>query len=283
MTTTLVVGGIAPGPALASCEELARRGAHVIVHGLSESACRSALVRLSAAAPSASFSTVTGEVATLADVRALASNVYARFERLDRLVVFGGIERWLRYVNADGVEETLAQNHVAPFYLTRLLAPLLRRSAPARVLFVASVAHRFGRLRLDDLGAERWFSPEDAFRQSELAMATSAMALARRFQDDGVMVNLLEAGLSRPSFSEPETWRLRLWHNVMQAALLRPAEAVARDVATAVLDPAYASVTGACLRRGRVHRAGGRVADAQAQDKLWSVTSEICGLSGATV
>jgi hypothetical protein len=69
----------------------------------------------------------------------------------------------------------------------------------------------------------------------------------------------------------------------MQAALLRPAEVVARDVATAVLDPAYASITGACLRRGRVHRAGGRAADPQAQEKLWTVTSEICGLSGATV
>ncbi len=283
MATILVVGGMAPGPALASCEELARRGAHVVVHGRSESACRMALARLAPSTPAGSLSALPGEVATLADVRALAAHVRSRFDRLDGLVVFGGLERWLRFVTADGLEETLASNHVAPFLLTRLLAPVLRRSAPTRVLFVASVAHRFGQLRWDDLGAEKWFSPEAAFRQSELAMATSAMALSQRLQADGVTVNLLEAGLSRPSFARPATWRLRLWSNAMQAALLRPADAVARDVATAVLDPAYADVTGRCFRGGRVQQTGARASDPQAQEKLWKVTSELCGLSGATV
>jgi retinol dehydrogenase-14 len=101
-----------------------------------------------------------------AGVRRLAAQVLDTYPRLDVLVNnVGGF--WAhRHLTADGLERTLALNHLAPFLLTSLLLDRLTASAPARIVTVSSGAHAGGRIDFDDLQGERNYSGQRAYSQS---------------------------------------------------------------------------------------------------------------------
>jgi NAD(P)-dependent dehydrogenase (short-subunit alcohol dehydrogenase family) len=117
----------------------------------------------------------------LDDVRALAAALAARYERIDVLANNAGGLIPARGLSADGHERTIQHNHLAPFLLTNLLMPTLRRS-DARIIGTASVANRFGSLRLDDLEwtKRRWSGGWRAYGTSKIATIVFTRALAER-------------------------------------------------------------------------------------------------------
>ena len=94
----------------------------------------------------------------------------------------------------DGIEATFAVNHLGYFLLTNLLRDLLVKSAPARVVTVASIGHRRGTLDFDDLGFERGYGIMKAYARSKLANVLFAAELARRLAGTGVTSNSLHPG-----------------------------------------------------------------------------------------
>ena len=70
------------------------------------------------------------------------------------------------------------------FLLTYLLLDLIKRSAPARIIVVASVAHTWTGLHLDDINSERSYDPMKAYGQSKLANVLFARSLAKRLQGE---------------------------------------------------------------------------------------------------
>ena len=138
----ILVTGATSGIGRVAARELAVRGAQVILHGRdSERAeqTRRAIIEL---VPSASVDVVLADLASQGEVRRLAAEVRQRFPGLDVLVNNAGATFGRRLETVDGLEMTLALNHLAPFLLTNLLLDLLRRNAPARVVTVASGAHQ---------------------------------------------------------------------------------------------------------------------------------------------
>jgi len=129
-----------------------------------------------------------------ADIRRLAQEVLAQFDRLDVLINNAGGVNKDRRLTTDGIEATFAVNHLGYFLLTNLLTDLLVRSAPARVVTVASVGHRSGTLDFDDLGFERGYSIMRAYGRSKLANVLFASELARRLAGTGVTSNSLHPG-----------------------------------------------------------------------------------------
>src|SRR5438105_15175462 len=100
-----------------------------------------------------------------------------------------------RRETVDGLEMTFAVNHLAPFLLTNLLLDVLKASAPARIVNVASDSHESGSLHLDDLQLEKRYRPMNgAYAQSKLALIMFTYELARRLQGNGVTANCLHPG-----------------------------------------------------------------------------------------
>ena len=91
------------------------------------------------------------DLSSQADIRSVAREYLAKFDRLDVLVNNAGAVLGTRRTTVDGIEATFATNHLAYFLLTNLLLDVLRASAPARIVSVASDAHRRGPLVWDDL------------------------------------------------------------------------------------------------------------------------------------
>jgi NAD(P)-dependent dehydrogenase (short-subunit alcohol dehydrogenase family) len=131
----------------------------------------------------------------LKQIRSLAANVKARYPRLHTLVNNAGTFIDKRTLTADGYETTFAVNHLGYFLLTRDLLDLMKSSAPARIVNVASDAHRRGHIDFNDLNLENGYGGWKAYSQSKLANVLFTYELARRLEGTGVTANCLHPGV----------------------------------------------------------------------------------------
>src|SRR5215203_3904559 len=178
--TVLVTGG-SRGIGKATAVGLSAMGAHVAItgrdRGRTEAAARE--IRAVRGGPVDVF---VADLSAQAEVRRLTAEVLQRLSRLDVLVNNVGGYWNTRHVTADGLERTLAVNHLAPFLLTNLLLDRLRESAPARILTTSSIAHASARLDLDDLQLEHDWSLGRSYGNSKLGNVLFTRALARRLE-----------------------------------------------------------------------------------------------------
>lgn len=109
------------------------------------------------------------DLASLEAVHPLAEEVKRQHITLHVLVNNAGLAKRRHTLTEDGLETTFAVNHLAPFLLTHLLLNTLKGSAPARIINVASMVHRWGRINFDHLMGQRHYSMDRAYNQSKLA------------------------------------------------------------------------------------------------------------------
>ena len=153
---TCLVTGATSGIGRETAVRLAMLGATVIIVARTAARGEAAGDEIRRRVPLARVETLTADLSSLAQVRRLAEEVLARYDRLDVLVNNAGVISTRRQLTADGLETTFATNHLGPFLLTNLLRGLLERSAPARVVTVSSAAHKQVRtIPWDDLPAAR--------------------------------------------------------------------------------------------------------------------------------
>ena len=144
---TVLITGATSGIGRATALGLATMGAHVAITGRDRGRTEAAAREISAAG-GGKVDVFVADLSSQAQVRRLASEVLEGLARIDVLVNNVGGYWSTRHITADGLERTFALNHLAPFLLTNLLLDRLERSAPARVVTVASNAHATGTHRL---------------------------------------------------------------------------------------------------------------------------------------
>ncbi len=176
-----VVTGATGGIGLETALRLASAGADVLLTGRDEARGAAALTRVAAARPKGSARFAIADMASLASVRAFAERVVQEGRPIDLLVNNAGVMALpQRRVTADGFEMQCATNHLGHFALTALLMPAIMRAPAPRVVAVASLAHRRGRIHFDDPQLARGYKPFDAYTQSKLANLLFSQELARR-------------------------------------------------------------------------------------------------------
>ena len=189
---TILITGSTDGLGRLVAKRLAAAGAHVLIHGRSRERGRS-LVEEIRAAGNGDAEFYQADFASLADVQRLAADVLRGHKRIDVLVNNAGLgsgpDMKRRAVSADGFELRFAVNHLAGFLLTYLLLPAILKSAPARIVNVASLGQQA--IDFDDVMLERAYDGSRAYRQSKLAQILFTIDLARELADKGVTVNSL--------------------------------------------------------------------------------------------
>jgi NAD(P)-dependent dehydrogenase (short-subunit alcohol dehydrogenase family) len=185
------------------------------------------------------------DMASLGSVRALAAQVWQRCPRLDLLINNAGAAVPSRTLSVDGIELTVAGNHLGPALLTLLLLDLLRSSAPSRIVNVSSEAQRNARLDIDDLQfARRPYNGLAAYAQSKLLMNAFTFELARRLEGTGVTVNCLHPGVvSTNIWPADAPWFFKLAVSVMKPFMLSAKRGADVSLYLAT-SPDVASVTG---------------------------------------
>ncbi len=281
---TVLITGASAGIGRASAVGLARLGAHVALVGRRRARVEGAADEVRAAG-GGEVDVFVADLSAQAEVRKLAAAVLHRLPRLDVLINNVGGYWNNRRVTADGIEHTLAVNHLAPFLLTRLLLDRLEQSTPARVIMVASNAHATGRIDFDDLQGERAYSGSRAYDQSKLANVLFGYELARRLTADPVLdqaavtANALHPGVVSTSFgAEDPAWVQRVIVPLLRPLMKTP-EQGARTTIKVASAPELAPVTGHYFAGGKPRRSSRRSYDEAVAARLWDVSSDLVGLT----
>ncbi len=177
---TALITGANSGIGYRAALELARHGAHVLLGCRNYEKGQAALDRLLRETPGASAELVELDMASLASIRGFAAAFAARGIALDLLINNAGVMALpKRELTADGFERQFGTNHLGHFALTGLLMPQLLAAPAPRVVTVASLAHRNGKIDFNNLQSERSYKPWDAYGESKLANILFANELNR--------------------------------------------------------------------------------------------------------
>jgi NAD(P)-dependent dehydrogenase (short-subunit alcohol dehydrogenase family) len=257
----VLVTGATDGLGRGLARALSDHGATVLAHGRDPERLE-ATARETGAARS-----YRADLASLADVHRLADEVLEREARLDVLVSNAGIGTDVpgggeRQESADGHELRFAVNYLAGYVLIRRLLPLLERSAPARIVQVASAGQMA--IDFDDVMLERAYSGVRAYCQSKLAQILLTVSLAEELAGTGVTATALHPATYMPTKIVPHP----------TSSLEEGVEATAR----LVLDPDLEDVSGAYFDGLRERRADAQAYDPEARRRLLQLSRELTGV-----
>jgi len=267
----VLVTGATDGLGRGVAERLAAEGATVHIHGRNPERLDAAAAEIEAkSSGNGRIETHLADLASLEQVRSLADDVERSTERLDVLINNAGIgsgkpELTTCQESADGIELRFAVNYLAGFVLTLRLLPLLRRSAPARIVNVASLGQ--APLDFDDPMLEREYDGKRAYSQSKLAQITFGMELAERLDGSGVTVNSLH-----PSTFMPTKMVLEQYGNPIDTL-----EAGIEATVRLATSPELEGVSGRFFDRQEEAAADGQAYDAEARRRLWELSAELSG------
>ena len=282
MNEVCLITGATSGLGFATAHRLAAEGAKVVIVGRTaakaEAAARAIADR---AGGGAAIDWLAADFAVQQRVRDLAAGFARRYSRLDVLINNAGAIIPRRQVTPEGVELTLAVNHLAPFLLTNLLRPLLVTSAPSRVVNVSSVAHERAQLDPDDLAPERMYIPFRAYARSKLANVLFTYELARRLEGTGVTVNAANPGLVRTRLGEGNGLireaALRLTQ-LRYRKLYLTSDQGADTICFLATSPSVASVTGKYFYERRPVPSSALSTDRDTAERLWSTSERLTHL-----
>ena len=255
----VLVTGATSGLGRAVAGALAEQGHEVLVHGRDPAKVDRTVGELGGGARG-----YTADLASLEATRDLADEVLRREDRLEVLVNNAGVAATERRESADGVELDFAVNHLAHFVLTGRLLPLLERSAPARVVNVASIGQ--APIDWDDPLLERGWEGFRAYAQSKLAQIMITFDLAERLPA-GVTTNalhpatLMDTNMVRESFGR---------------AMSSVDDGIGPVLQLAVGD-AVGEVSGRFFDMDRESRAHAQAYDPDARARLWRLSAELAG------
>jgi NAD(P)-dependent dehydrogenase (short-subunit alcohol dehydrogenase family) len=267
----VLVTGSTDGIGRQTALELARMGARVLVHGRSRQKTDRVRDELRKAVPGAKVDAVVGDLAELAQVRALAREVESLTDRLHVLLHNAGVFVHERQLTPEGFETTFAVNHLAPFLLTHLLRPLLERAAPSRVVVVSSIAHQRGQLDFDNLQAERRFNGYGAYATSKLANVLFASALAERWAPLRITAYSLHPGV--------------ISTKLLKEGFGAEGDSVEEGARTSVhvaSAPGLEELNGKYFVRSREATPSPAAQDKALRDRLWEVSEKLTGVSSAS-
>lgn len=266
----VLITGATSGLGRQLAERLAGDGATVGLHGRNPQRCDEAAQQIRETTGSDTVRFHVADLASLADVRRLADDINRQYDRLDVLVNNAGVGGGprgpaTRELSADGHELRFAVNYLAHYLLTERLLPLVRSSAPARIVNVASVGQE--PIDFDDVMMERAYEAFRAYRQSKLAQILHAFDLAEHLPAEQVTVNALHPATLM------NTKMVSEWFGNSMSTVEEGLEATYRLVA----DPELEGVTGHYFNGQQDTRADGQAYDPAARKRLRELSERLIG------
>ena len=270
MRPTILVTGATDGLGRGVAERLAADGATLLLHGRDAGRLTSTADAIRHATGNDRITTHRADLASLDEVRALADEVQRSTDELHVLINNAGIgtgkpDLTTRQESRDGYELRFAVNYLAPFLLTLRLLPLLRASAPARIVNVSSLGQ--APLDFSDVMLERDYSGGRAYSQSKLAQITFTTELAERLDGTGVTVTALHPATYMPT-------KIVLEQRGQSLDSLETGVDATVRLATG---PDVEGVTGRFYDRQRESAADPQAYEPDARRRLWDLSLELTG------
>ena len=276
---TVFMTGFTAGLGRAAAVDLVSRGAHVV--GLCRNGEKGDAVarEIRSVTSEGVIEIMVGDLGNQADIRRVAGEFLSTGHPLHVLWNNAGLINLDRQTTGDGLEMTLAVNHLGHFLLTNLLLERLREAPAARVVTTASDGYRFGGyLDFDDLQSESEYRAFRVYGRSKLANILFTQELARREEENGITANCFHPGFVASDLSKNNGW----WARILMTALTPFARSPGKGAETGLYlctSPDVAEVTGSYFVDGRVRNLGSKNQRPGDAEKLWQASLALTGLS----
>lgn len=273
-----MVTGATGGIGEVTARELAHQGAILVIVGRNQAKCMSVVEQIQQATGNPNVEFMLADLSAQAQIRQLAAQFKQKYNHLDLLVNNVGGLFIRRQESIDGIELTLALNHLSYFLLTNLLLDSLKASAAARIVNVSSDAHRGNKIHFDDLQGHQKYRGFGAYTQSKLANLLFTYELARRLAGTSVTVNALHPGFVASSFATNNGW---FWNKVypylVKFIAITPEEG-ARTSLYLASSPAVEGITGQYFIKQKAVLSDKASYDQAAAKQLWQMSAALTGL-----
>jgi NAD(P)-dependent dehydrogenase (short-subunit alcohol dehydrogenase family) len=275
--SVVIVTGANSGMGRAISTELAGTGAAVVMLCRSRQRGEEALAEVRRSSGNHAAELMLCDLGSRKSILDFCSMFRDRYHRLDVLVNNAGVVLPGRHETTDGFELQFGVNHLGPFLLTGLLIDLLIASAPARIVNVASGAHKIGKIHFEDVNLKKNYRVWRAYAQSKLANIMFTYELAERLKNRGVTVNCLHPGAVATNMGVNRDTGF----GKMITGLLRPFfQSPEQGAQTAIylsMSEEVAAVSGKYFIKKEFVPSSRRSYDMDTAKKLWKLSEDMTG------
>jgi NAD(P)-dependent dehydrogenase (short-subunit alcohol dehydrogenase family) len=271
--TFVLLTGATRGIGRAAAIGFAREGVEIALVGRDPERVAEVALQARALGGGAQVHEHIADLTLMADVRALAAEVRERYEHIDVLANNAGALFAARKETPEGLEQTFALNHLAPFLLTNLLRD---RLSGGRVVTTASDAHKSGRLDLDDLQSEKSYAAMRVYGTTKLCNILFTRELARRAPE--LHANCFHPGVVRTGFGKNEggIWKIL---TTVGGPFFRSPQRGARSLLWLSLSADAAGLTGEYVQDEKVLAPSPQAQDDVLAEDLWERSAQLVGLA----
>ena len=274
-----VITGATSGIGEATARALARGGAELTLVCRSAERGEATKERIRDAAPDARVDLVIADLGSQAEIRRAADDLLADPRPIHVLLNNAGVVHLSYSTTVDAIETTFAVNHLAYFLLTRLLLDRIRETPGARIVNVASEAHRFSSMDFDNLGHESDFRWMKVYGQSKLANILFTRELARRLEGTGVTVNSLHPGGVSTGLGANNGALLHRVLMLLGRPFMKTPEQGARTSIHLATSPEVEGVSGEYFANCKRKPGSRESNDPEIARRLWEVSERMTGVS----
>jgi len=272
---TVVITGATSGIGEVAAIRLAEKGARIVFTARDKARAEDTMTALRRANPKADHALHMADLSRLAEMKRVAAEL-AREPQIDVLINNAGALFNKRQETEDGLELTFALNHMAYFVVTNLLLDRLKPGA--RIVSVASNAHRGARLDFDDLQSRRGYNGFPVYSKSKLCNILFNRELARRLSGSGITANALHPGFVATRFGDDSGGIVRAVLKVAKPIGAISPEEGAQTIIYLASSPEMVDVSGEYFYQCKTVTPTAEARNDQDAKRLWDISQQIAGL-----
>jgi len=280
MSKICVISGATSGIGEAVAFQLAERGWNLVVVGRNADKGAALLEGLKSKHPDNQYDYFVADLSVQQDVKDVANDIKEKYPVIDVLInnaggVFSKFE-----LTAEGVEKTMANNHLNYFILTGILLDNVRKAQDGRIIVVSSGAHFRTGMDFDSFTNKKGFNIMRTYSQSKLANLMFAYSLARKLNETNVTVSVLHPGviLTPIGTKSGNTFFKYIWLIFARFRKTGTPDDSARTYVYLADDPKGSNHHGEYFHDGKVKTSSDLSYDETVQDRLWEWSEKVTKL-----
>jgi len=269
-----LITGATSGIGKATATELARKGFHVVVTYRNSSKGEQTINEIKQITGSELVEGMEVDLESFDSIRKMAADFKNKYPKIDVLINNAGIWETKRFESKDGIEKTIAVNHLAPFLLTNLLLDWVKKGNNPRIVNVSSEAHRYANIDFEDIECKKKFGSMKAYGQSKLANILFTKKLAKMLEGTGITVNCLHPGVVNTNLFDKFPSFMK---SMMSGLLLTPEKGARTSIFLATSDE-FKSISGQYFAKMKMKKSNDTSNNSDAAEKLWDISKDYVGL-----
>lgn len=272
-----IVTGANSGIGYETTKALAQKGAYMVMVCRNEERAEKAKQQIIEETGNSGIEIVLCDFSIQSEIKKAAQEIGEKFDKIDVLINNHGFLASERNETVDGLEETFAVNHIGYFLFTNLLLEQLKAAESARVINVASEAHRVGEFDPDNIQLKEGFKPFKAYGNSKLFNILFTKELAHRLLETSVTTYSLHPGVVGSNFGQSGSWLMSLMYTIGKPFMISSKKGAKTSIYLAA-SPEVENVNGAYFKNKKATIPSKTARDADAARKLWNMSEKLCGM-----